>query len=71
MLENVTQVLRDPRAGIPIKGKHPPIGPGTDKGLYNVDYFEGDILIPAKPNGVSSWNTNIIDLIGEIVVSLI
>ncbi|KAF6203726.1 hypothetical protein GE061_002060 [Apolygus lucorum] len=29
--------------GIPIKGYHFPIGPGTDEGLYN-DLFEGDIL---------------------------
>lgn len=53
VLENVTLVLQDPRAGKPIKGKHPPIGPGTDKGLYNKDYFEGDILLHAK-NGVVS-----------------
>lgn len=48
VLENVTQVLKDPRAGKPIKGKHPPIGPGTDKGLYNQEFFEGDIVLPRK-----------------------
>uniref|UniRef100_T1HN56 Metalloendopeptidase n=1 Tax=Rhodnius prolixus TaxID=13249 RepID=T1HN56_RHOPR len=34
--------------GIPIKGKHPPIGPGTDQGVYNVDKFEGDVQLPHK-----------------------
>jgi hypothetical protein len=28
----------------PLKGKFYPIGPGTDAGLYNEGFFEGDIL---------------------------
>lgn len=36
--------------GITIKGKHPPIGPGTDQGVYNVDKFEGDVQLPHKVN---------------------
>jgi hypothetical protein len=28
----------------PLKGKFYPIGPGTDTGLYNEGFFEGDIL---------------------------
>ena len=31
-------------AGNPLKGKFHPIGPGTDAGLYNEGFFEGDIV---------------------------
>lgn len=30
--------------GNPLKGKYHPIGPGTDAGLYNRGFFEGDIV---------------------------
>lgn len=33
-----------PLAGNPLKGKFHPIGPGTDAGLYNEGFFEGDIV---------------------------
>jgi len=33
-----------PFAGNPLKGKFHPIGPGTDAGLYNEGFFEGDIV---------------------------
>jgi hypothetical protein len=33
-----------PLAGNPLKGKFHPIGPGTDAGLYNEGFFEGDIM---------------------------
>jgi hypothetical protein len=33
-----------PLAANPLKGKFHPIGPGTDAGLYNEGFFEGDIL---------------------------
>jgi hypothetical protein len=33
-----------PLTGNPLKGKFHPIGPGTDAGLYNEGFFEGDIV---------------------------
>ena len=33
-----------PLSGNPLKGKFHPIGPGTDAGLYNEGFFEGDIV---------------------------
>jgi hypothetical protein len=34
--------------GNPLKGKYYPIGPGTDAGLYNRGFFEGDIVPRAE-----------------------
>jgi hypothetical protein len=33
-----------PLVANPLKGKFHPIGPGTDAGLYNEGFFEGDIV---------------------------
>lgn len=42
----------------PLKGKFSPIGPGTDAGLYNEGFFEGDILPSVHVSiDVSLYNT--------------
>lgn len=44
-MENFKEIASDFKRNKPIKGKHRPIGPGTDKGLYNKGFLEGDIYI--------------------------
>lgn len=49
IVENLTEIIKMKGDAIkPIKGKHPPIGPGTDAGLYNEGFFEGDIFRPVS-----------------------
>uniref|UniRef100_A0A1B6ECD0 Metalloendopeptidase n=2 Tax=Clastoptera arizonana TaxID=38151 RepID=A0A1B6ECD0_9HEMI len=57
IVENLTEIIKiKGDAGKPIKGRHPPIGPGTDKGLYNEGFFEGDIYKPKVPGNGESRN---------------